>query len=165
MAKRSATGEDHNIRPVFRQLLGDLPAHDLFELPQLRRQPHRDVLIGQLADLTRGQKLSKTVERKHHIRIFGPWSRIEVTRHEADIFRGSIAWNKPVSKIIIAERLHALGIRTRRTDEGDAAFFQIALQRCVWNTTTRDFHTFIPESSSTAQTAQGSSVDHRSGGY
>src|SRR5262249_2133826 len=113
MAKRSAAGEEDNIRPVFHQLLGYLPAHDLFDFPQFRREPHGDVLIGELADLTRGTEFSKTVEGKHDIRIFSAWSRVEMAGNETDGFRVGVAWDDPETRIVVTERLlHALDIRT-----------------------------------------------------
>src|SRR4030095_11314739 len=54
-------------------------------------------------------------------------------------FRIDVGWNEAKTEIVVAERLHALDIRTRGADEGDAAIFEIALERCIGNAAARHF--------------------------
>jgi hypothetical protein len=81
------------------------------------------MLLRKFADLARGEQFSKTIERKHDIRILSARGRIEMTGYETDLSRIRVVWNETETDVVVGEGLHALDIRTRRTDEGDTAFF------------------------------------------
>src|SRR5207253_2706206 len=96
-------------------------------------------MLGKRAYLAVGDQLAQAIQRKHDIRILGALGCIEVSRNKPDFSRIGVGWNQAVSQIVVGERLHALDVRTRCTDEGDAAVFQVALQRCIRNATARQF--------------------------
>src|SRR5215831_16331606 len=121
MAERSATGENDDVGPQFHHCFGDLPAHDFFEFPQFSRETHSKVLVRELSDFIRRQQFTQPVERKHDVGIFGAWGGVEVSRYKADVFCISIVWNQTETQVIVAERLHALDVRSRRGYEGNAA--------------------------------------------
>src|SRR5207302_8677558 len=61
----------HDALPISRlnNSLRDVPAHFLFQLSQLRRQAHSDVIIRHLTDLSRFDKIVQAVKWKENVRI------------------------------------------------------------------------------------------------
>src|SRR5215475_13257737 len=67
-----------------------------------------------------------------------------MTGNETNRFRIGVGGNESKTEIVVAERLHALDICATRADEGNAAVFQIALERSVRNAAARQFqHLFL----------------------
>src|SRR5881628_2498751 len=95
------------------------------------------MLIGQRPNLTTRHKVAQPIQREHDIGVLGALGGIEMSGNKSYLLRIGVGRNKAEAQIVIGERLHALDIRSRRTDEGNAAVFQVTAKRRVGNTAAR----------------------------